>query len=548
MRSPVWAIAWEIWGGNRRLWWMMLGAVPVCALLFRLSSRVLQESDGLRSLSFFPLLLSVLFVMSIFNFTERDRRKAFAGFPERLFTLPVRTSLLVTCPMLCGVLSVVGLYLVWVKLVYEPAGIGFLVRWPATLLAAGMVFYQAVIWCLAGFRFTRLIVLACGLSFLVAVGCMPYALESQSNGRLEWFLTAVLGVLALVAYGAALMAVESQRRGGGRGWEWWRALVGRAASALPRRRRQFASPGEALLWLEWRRAGLVLPFSVLLTLLLIVGPAAWLSGRGPEATARTAVWMAILPMVLAVPIGKGIAKPNFWSLELGLPTFLAARPITNCQIVAAKVKAAALSTLLAWAVLLVVAPIWLWLACDLEDLRSFWGSFCSIYSNPARWAIPSLALVAAILLTWSLMIGSIWTGMSGRPSLYASFVGLSTVCFLSFLVFVTWCLDAPGEHSGAFWALLPWLPWTLAACFILKTWAAAWSFWRVRRCRLVGMGEMGLYLCAWTAGTCCLLVLAGLVSPRVEWFRDVLCLASLVVFPIARVGAAPLAVARNRHR
>ena len=116
-----------------------------------------------------------------------------------------------------------------------------------------------------------------------------------------------------------------------------------------------------------------------ITLLLIVGPAAWLSGRGPEATARTAFWMAILPMVLAVPVGKGIAKPDFWSLEFGLPTFLATRPITNGQIVAAKMKAAALSTLLTWAVLLMMAPIALGLASGLttlwfEKVRSESGS------------------------------------------------------------------------------------------------------------------------------------------------------------------------------
>jgi hypothetical protein len=548
MRSPVWAIAWEIWGRNRRAWWMILGAAPVCALFFRLSARVLQESDGLRLLSFFPMLLSGMFIMSIFNFTERDRRKSFAGFPERLFALPVRTSLLVTCPMLCGVLSVVGLYVVWVKLVYEPLGINYLVRWPATVLAAGMVFYQAVIWCLAGFRFTRLIVLAFGLSFLVGVGCMPYALASESKGRLEWLLTAVLGASALVAHGAALVAVESQRRGGGRGWGWWRALVRHLASALPRRHWHLASPEQALMWLEWRRAGLVLPFGVLLALLLIVGPTAWITGRGPETTMRTAIWMAILPVVLAVPVGKGIAKPDFWSLELRLPAFLATRPITNGQIVAAKMKAAALSTLLAWAVLLVVAPVWLWLACDLGDLRSLWGNFCAIYSHLARWLIPSLVLLTAVILTWSLMIGSIWTGMSGRPLLYAGSVGLSTACLLSFLVFFTWTLEAPGTHSGVFWRLLPWLPWTLAAGFILKAWTAAGSFWRVRRCRLVGIGAVSRYVSAWTAGTCCWLVLAWLVSPRVEWFRDVLCLAGLLVVPIARVGAAPLAVARNRHR
>jgi hypothetical protein len=548
MRSPILAMAWETWGSHRRAWWMILGAVPVFALLSHLSAGALGESEGLRFLSFFPLLLSLLFAASTLNVTERDRRKSFAGFPERLFTLPVRTSVLVTCPMVCGVLSVVGLYLAWVKLVYEPAGIHYLVRWPATLLAAGMILYQSIIWCLAGFRFTRLIILSFGLSFLVAVGCLPYALASESDRRLEWLLTGLLGALACVAYGAALVAVENQRRGGGRGWRWWRAPARHVAMALPRRRRDFGSPESALLWLEWHRAGLVLPFGVLLTLVLIVGPAARLSGRGPEATARTAVWMAILPIVLAIPVGKGIAKPAFWSVELGLPAFLSTRPVTNGQIVAAKMRAAAFSTLLAWALLLVAAPIWLWLAGDLNDLRSFWGTFCAIYSSPARWAIPILALFAAVVLTWNFMIGSIWCGMSGRPLLYSGAVVLSAVCFVCMLILLTWFMDSPGRHREVFWAMLPWLPWTLAAFFILKAWLAAGAFWRARQCGIVTFGTAGRYLCAWIVGTCCLVVLGWLMSPRVEWFRDLLCLAALLACPIARVGAAPLAVARNRHR
>jgi hypothetical protein len=363
---------------------MIPGAVPVFAVLSHLSAGALRESEGLRFLSFFPALLSLLLAASALNVIERDRRKSFAGFPERLFTRPVRTSVLVTCPMVCGVLSVVGLYMAWVKLVYEPAGIRYLVRWPAALLAAGMIFYQSIIWCLAGFRFTRLIVLSFGLSFLVAVGCLPYALASESDRRLEWQLTAMLGGLACAAYGAAVVAVENQRRGGGRGWRWWRIPARRVAMALPRRHRDFGSPESALFWLEWHRAGLVLPFGVLLALVLIVGPAARLSGHGPEATTRTAVWMAILPIVLAIPVGKGIARPAFWSVELGLPTFLSTRPVTNGQIVAAKMRAAALSTLLAWAVLLVAAPIWLWLAGDLNHLRVFWGIFCTLYPGPAR--------------------------------------------------------------------------------------------------------------------------------------------------------------------
>ena len=222
--------------------------------------------------------------------------------------------------------------------------------------------------------------------------------------------------------------------------------------------------------------------------------------------------MAILPIVLAVPVGKGIAKPSFWSVELGLPAFLSTRPVTNGQIVAAKMRAAAFSTLLAWAVLLVAAPIWLWLA-TANDLRSFWGNFCTIYSSPARWAIPILALFAAVVLTWNFMISSIWSGMSGRPLLYSGAVVLSAVCFVGMLVLLTWCMDSAGQHRDVFWSMLPWLPWTLAACFILKAWLAAGAFWRARQCGLVTFGTAGRYLFAWIVSTCCLVVLGWFMSP-----------------------------------
>ena len=47
--------------------------------------------------------------------------------------------------MACGILSVVGIYVAWAKLVFEPVEIVLSVRWPATLLASGIVFYQLLI-------------------------------------------------------------------------------------------------------------------------------------------------------------------------------------------------------------------------------------------------------------------------------------------------------------------------------------------------------------------------------------------------------------------
>jgi hypothetical protein len=318
---------------------------------------------------------------------------------------------------------------------------------------------------------------------------------------------------------------------------------------LPRSKRPFGSPERSLIWLEWRRGGLVLPAAVLLTLVLIVGPATWLAGRGPEATARAALWLALLPMILALPIGKGFAKPDFWSLELGLNPFLTTRPVSDSQVIAAKLKAAAISTLLAWALLLTLAPLWLWLVGDAADLYSLWKVFCAVYSPFARVAIPMLLLVAAVILTWSLLSGSIWAGASGRPVVFAGSIVFGIVCFLSFLAFVTWwSLDEPGAASDFVASALPWLPWMLAAAFLVKAWAAVLCWREAYRRHLLSTRTIVAYLSVWAFATGSVAALACIVSPRVAWFRDLLLLAALLVVPLARVGAAPLALHRNRHR
>ena len=88
MRAPALAIAWEIWGANRRGWLLLLAAIPCCAMLFGAGADSLRRSEGLLSLSFVPMVLSLILVMAFCNFTDRDRGKTFAGFPQRLFTLP----------------------------------------------------------------------------------------------------------------------------------------------------------------------------------------------------------------------------------------------------------------------------------------------------------------------------------------------------------------------------------------------------------------------------------------------------------------------------
>ena len=187
--------------------------------------------------------------------------------------------------------------------------------------------FQTIIWCLSGFRLARVIVLSVLLSILVGIGLLPSLWADMGRGDIEGRLTAALAGVTAIAYTATILTVGAQRRGGARGWE----LTGIVADVLARVVPEFHGDGKsadaALFWLEFRRSGLVLPAAVLLTLTLILGPILWLTGRGPDETIRAAMFLLILPVILTLAVGKGMSKPDFWSLDLSLSPFLTARPV-----------------------------------------------------------------------------------------------------------------------------------------------------------------------------------------------------------------------------
>src|SRR5438309_4759895 len=158
MHSPALAIAWEIWTARRRAFLALLAAVPACAALFHVLAGPLRQSDLLHGFSLLPMILSIFCLFVLFNYTDTGRKERLAGFPAHLFARPVRTRMLVTCPIVTGVAAVAGLYAAWVFLVYLPLGIELSLRWPLLILATAMVCYQSIIWSFAGFRLVRLIV------------------------------------------------------------------------------------------------------------------------------------------------------------------------------------------------------------------------------------------------------------------------------------------------------------------------------------------------------------------------------------------------------
>ena len=96
MRSPASAIVWEIWLKNRWGFWVLLGSF-LCGLAVRLSGP--SEDEVLKFIAGAAMVVSFLVTFAIFSYAESGVQ---ISFPTRTFALPVRTQMLVNCPILAG--------------------------------------------------------------------------------------------------------------------------------------------------------------------------------------------------------------------------------------------------------------------------------------------------------------------------------------------------------------------------------------------------------------------------------------------------------------
>ena len=551
MNSPLTALTWEIWQRGRRSAWLALGCVGFCALVNLATSERLRATETGHALfpPLFGLLmtLSLLFIMGIFNYTEFNSSREWNGFPYRLFVLPVRTWQLVSLPMFLGVVSVELIYTAWIKFVWTHNDI-LMPGWFAVVLGAYMIFYQTTLWSLAGFRITRILALSLGGTSSIAVACLPF---SVANGLSPWFsekrLTVIIGGLALLAFMISWATVARQRCGGGRRQSWFKTQLERISDALPRRVGDFGSPAAAQFWFEWRRAGLLLPACAAFALIAIIGPYSWAFRTDPRSTMDTLLRTLAIPFVLAFAIGKGFIKPEFWSANISLPSFLAIRPLPSGEFVITKMKVAALSVAMAWILVLAFIALWLPFWADTTQLKQLLIEFRMFY--PHSWhVITVLYLAGFVVLTWRCMVSGLWVGLSGNRLLFALLNWLQVIVPALLLLLGAICSDAidfeirerPEFVKSVALSVLGWM---LALLVVLKLWVAVfvWSKITPRHARQ--------YLLIWAGATLCFVALGILSRPWADMHRleHLFVLEALLLFPFARLGLAPFSLAKNRH-
>ena len=568
MRSPVTALSWEIWQRNRKAVWLIIG-ILLFGWLFNL---VLPESFRATAAGRERLLVvnglltggSLLLVFGVFNYTEFNPQKEWTGFPYRLFALPVATWLLVALPVSLGVAAVELAYLAWVKLVFAHDNLAR-PGWIAVLIGAYMVFYQTILWTLAGFQTLRVIVLGLlGTSF-VGVAFLPLFAEYTSSPWLsESVLSMLLAGLTLIAFLAAWISVGRQRCGGGRRRNRFKALIERIADALPRRKKGFRSPAAAQFWFEWRRSGLLLPLCIGALLVVVIGPLSWHMRDDPAGTLWILGWVLAMPVILAAPVGKGFSKPDFWSRDLSLPAFVAIRPLATGEMVAIKMKVAALSTAASWLLVLALLAVWLPLWANLNALSMIRIGFWMAYGHSVypQYAIAALFIIAGAFLTWKFLVGGLWIGLSGNRKLFIA--SAVAYCFVPLLGLIGLTILLNHDEAVRGWVredpnrLLAYFEWLAAFAVIAKFWMAARSWrhiaaQRVRKYLLVWLGGtlclMTLAILLWADGLLDLLLMAVLDFLPLDPYRlrNLLILVALLVIPFARPGLAPAFFAKNRH-
>jgi hypothetical protein len=385
---------------------------------------------------------------------------------------------------------------------------------------------------------------------MYSIGLLPsWAPSPPPPWRSEATIGTVVAVLAVVVFLLAWRHIIRLRCGGGeRTAHRFEPLIASAA-LLPRRRTPFASPAAAQFWFEWRCSGFVLPVLLGGVLVAVIAPFSWFARDDASGSLRLLLGTLATPIILAIPVGMAFARPTFWSEDLSVPAFVAIRPLTDEQIVAIKMKVAAVSVAMTW--LLVVCFVGLWLSVwgnvdALSQLAIQWWAFHE-HSVFSVYGTLALILIAGAVLTWRFLVIRLWSGLSGSRPLFMASVMSVVLVVIAGLVFSAarlpgWVLGDPARMAGVVWLM------SLAVA--AKYWFAAYSW------RRLSAQHLRQYLLVWGVATTALLTLAMLlwgvvriyVALDIYRFQGLLLLVALLAVPLGRVGLAPSCLARNRHR
>ena len=553
MRSPALVIAWEFatrhrWGFAALAGYLVILGTANLLILEPGQPVNLHGSHDVPAITprlvatvFVPVSLFTYYFVAVFSFGLTGNMAARESmYPTRMFALPVTNAALTGWPMVYGTATLAGLLLAATRFALWPSGVDVPLIWPALFVAAALAWTQVLMWMPYGLPGLRVVVAVLWLMTLNVP--VVTAVDRQIS---ESLMVAALAPQLPLAYLCARFAVAMARRGDVPDWRQNFAWLGRIAAILPRRRTPFPSAARAQRWFEWRLhgpslpvwVGILLPFE--LAMLFVAG------NDTPALVAYTLCGALFTPPFMAAFSVPRVRKASFQESDgYGVTPFVATRPLASAALIAAKLRMSVWSTLAAWLLVLVAIPAALTLSGTWPVVTERARQLGDAVGTPRAVVVTLLGLSALVASTWKQLVQSLYVGLSGREWLIRS----STCVTLTVLIFIEPIVAWIRETSDVRVALWNAMPWILAGLVGAKVSAASWIAARLQSSRLLSDRALVMGAASWLVAVLALYgVLVWLVlGPLIP--RYFLMLLAILGVPLARVSAAPLALAWNRHR
>jgi hypothetical protein len=545
MASPAVAIGWQFRRRHRlgfiglTVYFAVLGALKLLVVAAGQPIR-LDTPESFGFVVMVPLTATFTYCLSLFSFgLSGDLAARQSMYPPRMFTLPVTSAELAGWPMLYGTAAMALLWTATRLLALWPSNIAVPVVWPALLAASLLAWTQALTWMPYPVIGLRVAVTVLWLATIDAVVLLALRLQAS-----EAFMVAFLAPQVPLAFLVARSAVAKARRGHVPDWTESLRRLGSVAVSRSRRSPTFSSAADAQAWYEWRRhghslpvlVGLLLPFelpllraardSLTLTLMLLGG-------------------MLVMPVFLASFVGATVGKANPGAGDgFALSPFLATRPVSDSALITAKLRTTIRSTLLSWLLLLIAIPLGLVWSGTSGAVVDRARRLTEMIGAPRVAVLGALGLAGLVAWTWRQLVQRMYLDLSGREWLAKGQVFFKLALLFLLGPAIQLLVDHP-PLLGGLWEAVPSI---LAGLVAVKMLAAGWIALRLHRERLLTNRGLVIGATIWCGAV--LGLYAGLA-----WFtatpyfpRYLLMLVAILFIPLARVSAAPLALARNRHR
>jgi hypothetical protein len=485
-----------------------------------------------------PISSYFTYFIAVFTFgLDGDITARQSMYPSRMFTRPVSSATLAWWPMLFGAAVSVILWTATRLLALWPSSIEVPVVWPGFLAVVLLAWAQALTWMPYGLPGVRVIVVMLWLTAIDTIVILAVHFRASEAVMIAFLLPQIP-----LAYLVARYAIARARRGDVPDWggafTWFARIAGVSGP-----RKHFRSAAGAQAWFEWRLSGkslpvwvaIILPFQLLLF---------WVAGTSTLLVIELLLGVLFIPIIIATFAAATVSKPGVnVSDSYGLPPFMATRPLTNAQLIAAKLKMTLASTGLAWLLIIVAVPIALEWSGEMPLVVERSRRFAQTVGTPRAVVFLLVVVAAFIVSTWKQLVQTLYIGLTGRAWLIkGSIFATLTLLFLIGPI-AEWIIET--QRLGRLWSTLP-LIFTLLVC--VKMSAAVWIATRLYRNRLLSDRVLVAGAAYWCVAVFALYgVLVWLLdTPHIPHY--LLMLLAILAIPLARLAAAPLALAWNRHR